>query len=755
MRTQTCAKRWGVMIAALLLALLAAPPANTPVDVDARADALVRAMTQEEKLGLVSGTVGSALERIPGEKRIGAGHINGVPRLGIPDLYETDASLGVANANEQRKGDVAVALPSALATAASFDPDIAYAGGAMIGEEARAKGFNVLLAGGANLTRDPWAGRDFEYLGEDPWLTGVMAGAHIAGVQSAGIVSTVKHFALNAQETGRTVMSADLGEAPLRESDLLAFQIAIERGRPGSVMCGYNRVNGDYDCENHALLTDILKRDWGYPGWVMSDWGAVHSTAKAIEAGLDQQSGRELDAALYFGKPLKQALLHGEVPQSRLDDMAHRIVREMIDKGLIDRPVPTAPTAIDYAGDAEVAQRAVEAGMVLLRNEHNLLPLAETAQRILVVGGHADIGVLSGGGSSQVRPVAGVALTRSLPHDNPFSGFIKRIYGASPPLAAIRTRAPTSQIAWVDGKDASKAAAAALDADVVILFAEQWRSEAMDLPDLALPDGQDALINAVAAANPKTVVVLETGGPVLMPWRDKVGAIVEAWYPGERGGPTIARLLFGDMNPSGRLPITFPAAESQAPRAAPPSLPAANEALHRLASTPPPPGVVNDMSGGLARFDVDYVEGADVGYRWYERQRETPLYPFGYGLSYTRFAYRGLRVTVGQQVIVRFTVTNIGNRAGADVPQLYAAIAAHGAPPIRRLVGFQRVQLAPGQSRAVTLTIDPRLLGEYDVAAQDWRVRGGVVRFELGRHAGDATLRAAVRIAPRMISAAK
>jgi beta-glucosidase len=730
-----------------------APWRDTRLSPDARAALMVREMSFDEKLGLVSGVTGAALQGRAGEKRIAAGHIPGVARLGLPDLYETDASLGVANANEQRRGDVAVALPSSLATAASFDPDIAFSGGAMIGGEARAKGFNVMLAGGANLTRDPWAGRDFEYLGEDAWLTGVMAGAHIRGVQSAGVVSTIKHFALNAQETGRTVVSADLAEAPLRESDLLAFQIAIERGKPGSVMCGYNRVNGDYDCENAFLLNDVLRRDWGYRGWVMSDWGAVHSTVKAANAGLDQQSGRELDAASYFAQPLREAVASGTVSPARFDEMARRIVREMIDKGLVDRPVSNKFPPIDYAADADVAQRAAEAGMVLLRNEGDLLPLTTSAAHILIVGGHADIGVLSGGGSTQVRPVAGVALTETLPKDNPFSGFIKRIWGASPPLAAIRARATGAHIAFVDGHDPRVAAEAAKRADVVILFAEQWRSEAMDLDSLALPDDQDTLIDAVSAANPKTVVVLETGGPVLMPWRDRVGAIVEAWYPGERGGPAITRLLFGDVNPSGRLPMTFPARAEQAPRPAPPMLAEARAALRELTIHPLPAGVHNDMSGGLAPFDISYVEGANVGYRWYQARGAVPLYPFGWGLSYTRFAYSALRIEGGDTPTVRFTVTNTGARAGADVPQLYAAVSVRGGPAIRRLVGFEKVDLAPGESRIVSLKIDPRLLAEYDVAVGGWRIRGGAIPLTIGRHAGDAMLHGTARIAPGRLPA--
>lgn len=280
----------------------------------ARASAIVARMTIDEKIALVHALFPPMAAGKTTEELIpSAGHVDAIPRLGMPTVRESDASLGVANQVEQRKGDVATALPASLATAATFDPAIARAGGEMIGAEARAKRFNVLLAGGVNLTRDPWGGRNFEYMGEDPLLAGIMGGEHIAGVQSSRIASTIKHFALNAQETGRNVYDGRIGEAEMRMSDLLAFEIAIERGRPASVMCAYNKVNGDWSCENDFLLNKVLKRDWAYPGWVMSDWGAVHSTAKAANAGLDQQSGQELDAAPYFAEPLRTAVDNGQV----------------------------------------------------------------------------------------------------------------------------------------------------------------------------------------------------------------------------------------------------------------------------------------------------------------------------------------------------------------------------------------------------------------------------------------------------------
>lgn len=707
-------------------------PQASVQDARARAAAIVARMTLDEKIALVHGLFPPmAKGKSPNELIPSAGHIDGIPHLGVPLVRESDASLGVANQVEQRKGDVATALPSSLATAATFDPAIARAGGAMIGAEARAKRFNVLLAGGVNLTRDPWNGRNFEYLGEDPLLAGTLAGAHIAGVQSNRIVSTVKHMALNAQETGRTVVDARIGEAALRMSDLLAFQIAIETGKPGSVMCAYNKVNGDWACENKHLLTDVLKRDWGYRGWVMSDWGAVHSTAKAANAGLDQESGQELDHAIYFADALKADIAAGRVPMARLDDMVARYLTGLIETGAYDTPASVAQP-IPYEAHAEVAQRAAEAGIVLLKNDGNLLPLARTAKRVVLIGGRADVGVLSGGGSSQVRSVGGAPVEIPLT-SGAASSFARVTWHASSPLLAIRAAMPQAQVTWIDGRDAAAAAAAAKAADIAIVFATQWTTEAQDAPNLSLPDRQDDLIAAVAAAQPKTIAVMETGGPVLMPWLSAVPAVVQAWYPGQRGGPAIANILTGRVNPSGRLPITFPASASQAPRAAPVGLDRLSAADAQAAADP---GHASDHQ--LASFAVDYVEGADVGYRWYEKTNAKPLFPFGYGLSYTQFAYRNPVVKGGATLSISFDVVNTGQVAGADVPQMY--LNRDGATVPMRLAAFRRVMLKPGETTRVTLTAEPRILAEYDTSLPGWRVAGGRYRVALAHDARDRAL---------------
>ena len=706
----------------------------------ARAEMLLAAMTFEEKLSLVYTWFPPMAKdpAAPDDLIPSAGHQPAIPRLGIPALRASDASLGVANQVEQRKGDVATALPSGLALAATFDPQLAFASGAMIGSEARAKRFNVMLAGGVNLTRDPWGGRNFEYLGEDPLLAGTMAGESIRGIQSNHIVSTIKHYALNAQETGRMILDARIDEAAFRESDLLAFRIAIERGQPGSVMCAYNRVGGDYACENDWLLNRVLKGDWGYRGWVMSDWGAVHSTVRAARNGLDQQSGGELDTHPFFRADLRKAIEKGELPTARLDDMVRRILFGAFSTGLMDALVVATPQPIDYARNAEIAQRAAEAGIVLLKNERGILPLARSAKRIVLIGGHADVGVLSGGGSSQVRSVGGA------PVEIPLTGgaaasFVRRTWHASSPLAAIRALAPRAQVSFVDGSDPAAAAAAARGADLAIVVATQWTTEAEDPEGIALEGNQDALIAAVAAANPKTAVVLTTAGPVLMPWIDRIPAVIEAWYPGQRGGEAIARVLFGEVNPSGRLPITFPAASSQAPR---PIVPGMEQVL-----ADPKHG---EDARALKPFEVQYREGSDVGYRWYARQGHKPLFAFGRGLSYTRFDYSKLRIEGGDELKVSFDITNRGKRAGADVPQLYVA-PQDGARPLR-LAGFERVTLGPGETRRITLIAEPRVVADYDLALPGYRVEPGNYRVSISRDAGQPVLTGTAELQERRLA---
>jgi len=446
---------------------------------------------------------------------------------------------------------------------------------------------------------------------------------------------------------------------------------------------------------------------------VMSDWGAVHSGAKSALAGLDQESaGETFDKEVYFDQPLRAAVASGEVPQSRIDDMAQRILRSLFAAGVMDHPA--TQSTIDFAADRKVAQRAEEAGAVLLRNQDALLPLS-AAQSVAVIGGHADKGVLTGGGSSAVQSPQGNAVPGLAPTEWPGP----RIYQPSAPLAAIRQRAHGT-VSYASGEDIAAAAKLAAQAKVAVVFVEQWAAESFDVPHLALPGNQDALVEAVAKANPHTIVVLENNGPVAMPWLDRVGAVLEAWYPGAAGGEAIARLLYGEVDPSGRLPVSWPRDESQLPR---PTIPGAG-----LAAIGLPPQ-------GQPAQDVDYnIEGADVGYRWYQRKQLEPLFPFGYGLTYTHFDYSGFVPHVANgKVTASFTVTNRGARAGVDVPQLYVTLP--GSNRVRRLAGWCRVSLKPGQSAHLTVNADPRLLVDFDGKSQRWQQPAGDYQLQLGHSA--------------------
>ncbi len=702
----------------------AQPWRDTGLTPDARARALVARITRDEKLRMVRTEFGLPSDKFK-EKPEGAigsaGFMPGNPRLGIPALQETDAGLGV-NKPGLSGDDGATALPSGVATAASWDPAIAQAGGAMIGRQAWRKGFNVLLAGAVNLQRDPRNGRNFEYAGEDPLLAGTMVGHHILGVQSSRVVSTLKHFAINDIETARNFHSAQIDEAALRESDLLAFELANEIGRPGSVMSAYNKINGTYAGEHDWLLNTVLKTEWGFRGWVMSDWGGAHSAAKAANAGLDQQSAGEVfDKEVYFDKPLRAALAKGEVTAARLDDMAGRVLRSMFAHGPFDHP--PVPERIDFATDDAVAQRTAEAGAVLLRNRDRILPLSPTTARIVVIGSHADKGVLSGGGSSMVTPPGGPAV----PGLEPIGWPGPVTYLPSSPLRAMQAIAPSASITYLDGRDMTAAARAAREADVAIVFATQWAAESYDNPTMQLPDDQDAVIAAVAAANPRTVVVLQTNGPVTMPWLESTAAVLQAWYPGARGGTAIARLLYGEVSPQGRLPVSWPRDESQLPR---PWIEGAG-----YQSKAPPMDVVN--------YDI---EGANVGYRWFAQQKTTPLFAFGFGLGYTTFAYDALRVERdGAQLRVFADVANTGTRDGRDVVQAYLHLPDTAATPLR-LIGWQTVQLAPGERRRVAIDVDPRLLASWDVAAGGWRIAAGRYEVSVGGSSADRALRTPVEL---------
>ena len=688
------------------VAVAGAPCGDRSGNAEARAQTTLQALTQAEKLSLVHGVLGAPWRGGPKpEGALGsAGFVPGISRLGVPALQETDGPLGVANPGGIRRGDTATAMPSNIALAATWDLELARRQGESVGEEARTKGFNVLLGGASNLIRDPRGGRTFEYLSEDPLLTGLMAGEEIKGAESRGVLATIKHFALNDQETARRRLDVRIDRADARESDLLAFEIGIERGQPGAVMCAYNSVDGDHACENAWLLNEVLKGDWGYGGFVLSDWGAVHSTKHAAMSGLDQESAVQADARNYFGD-LGGAIQAGRVPRSRLDDMARRILTSIFACGLADDP--PEKVASDPVAAEDTARAIADEGVVLLRND-GLLPLSTKLRRVLVVGGRADRGVPSGGGSSQVIPRGGVALKEREGRNQAM------VFDPSPPLEALRRRLPSTVVDYDDGLDPERAGRKAENADAVIVFADQYLTEGADARSLALPNGQDRLVERVAEANPRTVVVLETGGPVLMPWLDRTAAVLEAWYPGQKGGEAIADILVGLVDPSGRLPVTFPLNEAQLPRAS--------------VVDPAREGSAPDRGPVIATGPED----AAVGYRGFAERGQRPLFPFGYGLSYTTFRVGGLTARVdGPTVTAAVDVTNTGGRAGAAVPQLYVT-GPVGSRVRLRLAGWSRLDLAPGETRRAEIVVDPRLLAGFDEASRRWRIAPGRYRFSVG-----------------------
>lgn len=757
-------------------------------------------MTLDEKISFVHGA--------PDPRATGAaGYIPGVPRLGIPELRLADGPVGI------RVKEPATAMPAPIALGSSFDDRLAHEFGRVIGLEGRTLGQDVLLSPMTNIIRVPHAGRNFETLGEDPLLCSRMVAAEVEGIQSQGLIATVKHLAANNQETERLTVNAVVDEQTLREIELPAFLAAVEAG-VGSVMCAYNKVNGTFASENRELLVELLKDEWGFPGWVMSDWGATHSTA-AIGMGLDQ----EMPDGRHLGLPLKQAVQEGTVPESAVDAAVSRILGQMERFGLLDdsRPPVAEPGQEAPSG---VARRVAEAGAVLLRNRGGTLPLdGERIGSLAVIGATAQTPKVDGGGSSHVHcesatapldairervgpgaavtyavgsrvegaPIPAHALDPALPaadgvnitigqrerfsHDGsvsvPSTGWYRfgidtadgygsvqvgggdevvagrttagaytyleagshrlRLTGRADPAADMRL-----SLTWVTPEvaqhDLEQAVAAAGSAEAALVFAFDNNTEAADRASLSLPGNQDALISAVAAVNPNTVVVLNTASSVTMPWLDEVAAVLDMWYPGQEGAQATSRLLFGDANPSGKLTQSFPATESRTPVAGDP---------RRF------PGVDGEEV---------YAEGIFVGYRWYQREGATPLFPFGHGLSYTSFAFSDLTVSGdGREFTATFTLTNTGSRAGEEVAQLYVGPSPDLDLPqaAASLAGYRKVSLAPGESRVVQLEIDARRLHSWDSGSHRWVLGSGPREVWVGPSSAQLPLRASVEVSAR------
>ncbi|HSZ61994.1 MAG TPA: glycoside hydrolase family 3 C-terminal domain-containing protein [Terriglobales bacterium] len=706
---------------------------NRSLTPDERAALVVKEMTLDEKISLLHGTgmVGlSPMSPLAVKSDGGAGYVVGIPRLGIPDIQMSDAAYGVRNSGEN--GRYSTALPNNLASAASWDLDAAYEYGALIGRELRAQGYNMSLGGGVNLTREPRNGRTFEYLGEDPVLAGKMVGQVMKGEQAQHVIGDMKHYALNDQESGRNAVNVNIDKRSMRESDLLAFEIGLRESDVAAVMCSYNRVNGDFACENKYMLTDVLKKDWNFKGFVLSDWQGTHSVAKASAAGLDHEEPGEI----FYGEAMKKAVESGTVPLAEVNDHVHRILRSMFAAGVIDDP--PQKSVVDVIGGFEVAQKIAEQSIVLLKNGGAQLPLdASKLRTVAVIGAHSDVGMLSGGGSAQVDPPGGNAI---MPPGEGRTTWQAHIWFPTSPLKVIQARVPGAKVQYDPGTDLSTAAALAKTADVAIVFAHQWESEGMDLESLSLPDRQDDLIAKVAEANPHTIVVLENGSPVTMPWAGQVAAIVEAWYPGSRGADAVGSVLFGDVNPSAKLPITFPRSDGDLPH------PTLVKPPRKSNTDPSDPEPWRAIAKGLPAFQVTYDEGLKVGYKWYDAERKDVLFPFGYGLSYTSYSYSDLKVTSGKSVRLSFHLANTGARAGAEIAEVYAVLPASAGEPPKRLVGWSKVKLDPGENKEVTIEIDPWYLSIFNVDRDAWQSLPGEYTFLVGGSSRDLPLKESVNL---------
>ena len=654
-------------------------------------ESLIARMTLEEKIQMLHGA----------NRRGFIGYVPAIPRLGIPELALTDGPAGV------RHGP-GTAFPAPVSLAATWDRSLAREYGAALGAETKARGQNILLAPMVNIVRVPEGGRNFETFGEDPYLTAQIASAEIRGIQSQGVMAEVKHYAANNQEKDRLQVSAEVDERTLREIYLPAFETAVKEAKVGSVMAAYNKVNGTFSSENTHLLKDILKGEWGFDGFVVSDWGATHSTVEAANNGLDI----EMPGDKYFGQQLLVAVQQGKVSQATIDDKVRRILRMMVRFGFFDRPAKIGP--INYQAQGQVARRVAEAGVVLLKNEGNVLPLdVNSFKSLALIGPYADRATSGGGGSARMSPFNTVS-----------------------PLAAITERIGDRAILrflkFVPGTDLSKSDPAttgaglladavqlAKECDLALVFARDFETEGVDRAAITLPDEQDEMISAIVRANPRTIVVLNTGCMVLVNrWADAVPAIVQAWYSGQDDGNVIADVLFGNINPSGKLPVTFSRTREEMPVAAAEQYPGLN-------------------GRGL------YSEGVFVGYRHFDKNNIAPQFAFGHGLSYTTFDYSNIKVSrnrikPGESLTVELQVKNTGRREGAEVVQLYLQDLKASVPrPVKELKGFEKVLLRPGQMKLVRLSLDARSMAFYDVTKKQWTVEPGQFKVLAGSSSRD------------------
>jgi beta-glucosidase len=658
----------------------------------ARAKRLVARMTLQEKITEIHGLYDAQHYRV----------IPGIPRLGIPQLNVTNGPAGVGPGNMGPDGQgsqkQATAWPAPIALAASWDTNLSHEYGKLSGEETRSLGNNFLESPDVNIARVPQGGRVFESFGEDPYLAARIAVANIEGVQSTGMIANVKHYVANNQETGRMSVDEIVDERTLHEIYMPAFEASVREAHVASVMCAYPLVNGLHDCENKPLMNDVIRKEWGFDGFITSDFGATHSTVASAMAGLDL----EMPGGFFYGDAMLKAVQSGAVPVSVIDEMLVRRFSKMMEFGWFGPQPELVPIPAFEHG--AIARSIAEQSMVLLKNDKNVLPIDRKAVRtVALIGPYALRTITGGGGSSHVIPMYTVT---------PLDGL----------NAALRSR---TKIRLVEGNEIAEAVDAASKVDIAIVMVGDDESEGFD-HSIALRDEDNKLIEAVAKANPKTIVVLKSGSAILMPWLQDVPTVLEAWYPGEEDGAAVADVLLGNVNPSGKLPLTFPRSIDDT-----------------LAKNP-------DQYTGDGKT-VHYSEGLDVGYRGYAANGVTPLFPFGYGLSYTSFQFSYLNVTMGadkESATVSFKVSNTGQLDGAEVAELYLGfppIADGNEPPIQ-LKGFSKVILKTGESKVVQLKLDPRSFSFWSVAKQDWEVAPGSFQVMVGDSSANTPLKTSINV---------
>lgn len=689
-------------------------PASLDAQTLQKIEALIADMTLDEKLGMLHG------DNVYDTK--------GVPRLGIPPFHFSDGPMGVRCEFDREtcapvgnSGDFVTAFPCITALAATWNPRMAYENGLALGREVRGRGKDVSLSPGINIQRTPLCGRNFEYMSEDPCLISRMCVPEIRGLQENDIAACIKHFAVNNQETRRYDVNAEVDERALHELYLPGFQAAVREGPCLAVMGAYNRFRGEYCCHSQYLMQEVLRGRWGFDGIVISDWGAVHDTKKAVEAGVhfDMNVSNRYDE-YYYANPLKERVLSGEIPEESVDAMVRQILKMMFRLHMMD-PENRKPGACNTHENRLASLNVARESIVLLKNENGLLPLEKNPRHsIAVIGENANRMHAFGGGSSEVRalyeitPLLGIQMHLG----GNFTVKYARGYSSDPGDAGNRQR-------LMD--EACDLAAAS---DVVIYVGglnHDYDMEGKDRPDLKLPYGQDALIDGLLQVRPDMVIVNNSGSPVEMgSWIDRAKAVVQYWYAGSEGGTALAEVLFGEVNPSGKLPITFPKSLEDTP-------------VSRFGEFP----------GGDT---VTYKEGIYVGYRYYDSFGVEPEFCFGHGLSYTDFSYAGMTVQPeegadGMGVRVSFTVTNTGKVAGAETAQLYVSDPECAVPrPAKELKGFQKIFLNPGESKAVTLRLDRKAFCYYSVEDGDWKLEPGRFDILVGSSSRDIRLEGSVTL---------